>query len=115
MGLYDKDFTRKMAMQSIIFAIFIFAAAIYVMINNFSFFGIDAFYYSLICSIVGGVQLIIAFDYYNNGAVERPFGLVPLYLTGAILGVIIFYLVILNITPDMIAQVMSTLKIEAVR
>ena len=112
---FNDNFNRNMAIQSSIYAIILFIFSIYCISYDISFFGIDALYYSLIASILGGLELIVAFDYYHNGAYERLFGLITLYLTGMVLGVIIFYLVILNIPMDTLIQFQSILKIEAVR
>ena len=109
------DFNKSMGYQSLFGAIAILIIAICFRCYNLSYFGIDSSTFSLICSAMGGITLIIGFDYYNNGAVERPFGLIPLYLIGIILGVIIYYLVIANVPMDLLAQIQSFLKIEAVR
>ena len=111
MDFNDENFTSKMGIRSVIGAIVMFILSIYCRLYDLSFLGISSFYYALICSMFGGLQLIIGFDYYNNGAKNRPFGLIPLYLIGLVLGVIIFYLVILNVPLDLV----SILKIEAVR
>ncbi len=109
------DFNKTMGMQSLFGAIVMFIIAIFLRCYSVAYFGIGSDISSLICCVLGGVTLIIAFDYYNNGAVERPFGLIPLYLTGIILGAIIYYLVIANIPLDFLTQVQSFLRIEAVR
>nr|WP_294999546.1 hypothetical protein [uncultured Methanobrevibacter sp.] len=115
MGFFYDEFTKKMSIQSIIFALILFIISICIRCYNLSFFGVDSFYFSLILSVMAGLQLIIGFDYYANGASERPFGLGILYLSGLVLGAIIFYLVILNIPVDAITQIIAFLKIEAVR
>ena len=107
----EETFIKKMGIQSLIGAIIMFAISYAILIYNTGFLGISPFYYALICSMLGGLQLIIAFDWYNDGAHKRPFGLVPLYLIGLVIGVIIFYLVILNLPLDIV----NILKIEAVR
>lgn len=109
------EFNKSMGIRSLIGAIIVFVVAIWFRCNNIAYFGIAAEPFSLAFSIMGGWTLIIAFDYYNNGAVERPFGLIPLYLIGIILGAIIYYLVIANIPLDFMTQVQSFLRIEAVR
>ena len=109
------EFNRNMGLQSFFGAIVILIVAVIFRCYNVSFFGIDSSIFSLIFSVMGGVSLIIAFDYYNNGVSDRPFGLVPLYVTGIILGLVIYYLVIVNIPLDFLTQVQSFLKIEAVR
>lgn len=111
MDFDDENFTSKMGMRSVIAAIIMFIISICFRLYDVSYFGISSFYYALFCSMFGGLQLIIGFDYYNNGAKNRPFGLIPLYVIGLVLGVIIFYLVILNVPLD----ITSILKIEAVR
>jgi hypothetical protein len=115
MDLTSTSFRKNMSFQSIIFAIILFGVSIYCHCYNISFFGIDSFYYALISSVIGGLELIIAFDYHANGAIERPFGILPLYLIGMVLGAIIFYLVISNISLDLITQIQTILQIEAVR
>ncbi|WP_298523258.1 hypothetical protein [uncultured Methanobrevibacter sp.] len=111
MDFNDENFTSKMGIRSVIAALVMFIFSFYFRLYDFSYFGISSFYLALFCSMFGGLQLIIGFDYYNNGAKYRPFGLIPLYLIGVVLGVIIFYLVILSIPLD----IASILKIEAVR
>lgn len=110
-----EDVNKTMGLQSLFGAIVLFVVAICYKCFSYAYFGIDPYIGSLICSIMCGVTLIIAFDYYNNGVEERPFGLIPLYLIGIILGVIIYYLVIVNVPMDLITQAQSFLKIEAVR
>lgn len=109
------EFNRNMGLQTFFGAIVILFVAIVFRCYNISFFGIDSSIFSLIFSVMGGISLIIAFDYYNNGVSDRSFGLAPLYVIGIIVGLIIYYLLISNVPLDFLAQVQSFLKIEAVR
>ena len=96
---YEEEliFIKKMSKQSLILAIIAFIFSYLIRMFDLKFFVIGLFYVSLIFSMFGGLELIIAFDWYFDGKRNRPFGIIPLYLIGLIAGVIIFYLIILNI------------------
>lgn len=82
---------------------------------NIHYFGIEPFYYGLVCAMLAGLQLIVAFDWYNDGVKNRSFGLFTLYFIGLIIGAVIFYLLICNLPLNIFSQLASILKIEAVR
>lgn len=114
-NMNEETFIKKMGVQSLFLAILAFAFSYGILVYNTAFLGISPFYYALVCAMLGGLQLIIAFDWYNDGARNRPFGLIPLYLIGIIIGAVIFFLIIVHIPLDLISQITSILKIEAVR
>lgn len=95
---YEEEliFIKKMSKQSLILAIIAFIISYIIRMFDLNYI-FSSFYASLIFSMLGGLELIISFDWYFDGRRNRPFGILPLYLIGLIAGVIIFYLIILNI------------------
>lgn len=110
----DRDFIVRMTKNSIFYAIILFISSLVSLYYDISFI-IPSFFWALVFSAIGGLELIIAIDWYYDGKSARPFSLLTLYLIGIMLGLIIFFLVICNIPTDIFTQIQSILNIQAIR
>ncbi|KZX12948.1 hypothetical protein [Methanobrevibacter oralis] len=97
----EQKFIKKMAKQTAVYAIILFLISIFIRVYDISFI-VSSYWWSLFFSAICGLQIVTAFDWHQDGARTRPFGLFTLYLIGLTLGIIIFYLVISNVPIDML-------------